>query len=161
MGAACGAAGLRTSQEYPLTVMSNHPRFRFHVQGDDIDWIREIAKVRGPDGYMYEPCWIHPSDAAPRGIADGDIILVHNHRGGVLGGAVVTERIIPGAVSIDHGAKIDTATLKNKLVDRGGCINLIAPSPEEKYGVGKEITIPEMNVSGFLTRCRKSMPRTL
>jgi hypothetical protein len=47
------------------------------------------------------------------------------------------------------------ATLKNKLVDRGGCINLIAPSPEEKYGVGKEITIPEMNVSGFLTQVSK------
>ena len=112
--------------------MSNHPRFRFHVQGDDIDWITEIAKVRGPDGYMYEPCWIHPSDAAPRGIVDGDVIMVHNERGAVLCGAVVTERIIPGALSIDHGAKIDLVTLKNKLIDRGGCINLIAPVADGK-----------------------------
>lgn len=150
--------GSARSQVYPLAVMSNHPRFRFHVQGDDIDWIREISKVRGPDGYMYEPCWIHPSDAAPRGIADGDIIMVHNDRGSVLCGAVVTERIIPGALSIDHGANIDTATLQNKLVDRGGCINLIAPSPTEKYGVGKEITIPEMNISGFLVQVEKIDP---
>ncbi len=104
---------------------------------------------------MYEPCWIHPSDAAPRGIVDGDIIMVHNDRGGVLCGAVVTERIIPGALSIDHGAKIDMATLQNKLIDRGGCINLIAPSPTEKYGAGKEISIPEMNVSGFLAQVEK------
>ena len=147
--------GSAKSVEYPLTVMSNHPRFRFHVQGDDIDWIREIAKVRGPDGYMYEPCWIHPVDAAARKISSGDIIRVHNERGAVLVGAIVTERIIPGAISIDHGAKIDLATLKNELIDRGGCINLIAPAPTEKYGPGKEIKIPEMNVTGFLVEAGK------
>jgi trimethylamine-N-oxide reductase (cytochrome c) len=140
---------------YPLTVMSNHPKYRFHVQGDDIDWIREIAKVRGPDGYHYEPCWINPADAAARGIATGDIIMVHNDRGAVLCGAVVTRRIVAGALSIDHGAKIDAAMLNNRLVDRGGCINLIAPSPQEKYGSGAEIAIPEMNVTGYLAEAAK------
>ena len=57
--------------------------------------------------------------------------------------------------SIDHGAKIDLATLKNELIDRGGCINLIAPAPTEKYGPGKEIKIPEMNVTGFLVEAGK------
>ena len=41
--------------------------------------------------------------------------MVHNDRGSVLCGAVVTERIIPGALSIDHGAKIDMATLRKQL----------------------------------------------
>ena len=104
---------------------------------------------------MYEPCWIHPSDARVRGISDGDVIMVHNDRGAVLVGAVVTERIIPGALSIDHGAKIDLVTLKGKLIDRGGSINLITPSPLEKYGAGEEIKIPEMNVSGFLVEAAK------
>ncbi len=58
-------------------------------------------------------------------------------------------------MSIDHGAKIDLATLNNTLVDRGGCINLIAPSPREKYGADAEIAIPEMNVSGFLAQAAK------
>ena len=147
--------GSPKAQEYPLTVMSNHPRFKFHVQGDDIDWIKEIAKVRGPDGYMYEPCWIHPTDADARGISDGDVIMVHNERGAVLCGAVVTERIIPSALSIDHGAKIDLAMLNNQAIDRGGCINLIAPSPRDKYEAGAEISIPEMNVSGFLAEAAK------
>lgn len=142
--------GSPKADEFPLSVMSNHPKFRFHVQGDDVDWIREIAKVRGPDGYMYEPCWIHPVDAEARDISGGDIIMVYNERGGVLAGAVVTERIIPNALSIEHGAKMDLAMLNNRLIDRGGCINLIAPTPEEKYGAGAEIAIPEMNVSGFL-----------
>ena len=147
--------GSAKSKEYPLQVVSNHPRFRFHVQGDDVDWIRELSKVRGPDGYLYEPCWIHPSDAGARGISAGDVIMVHNERGAVLAGAVVTERIIPGALSIDHGAKIDRALLKGKIVDRGGCINLIVPSPLEKYDAGKEIKIPEMNVAGFLAEAVK------
>jgi trimethylamine-N-oxide reductase (cytochrome c) len=147
--------GSPKSREYPLSVMTNHPRFRFHVQGDDIDWIREIGKVHGPDNYMYEPCWIHPSDAATRNISNGDIIMVHNERGALLVGAVVTERIIPGALSIDHGAKMDLVMLRNRLIDRGGCINLIAPAPTEKYGVGREIKIPEMNVSGFLVQAAK------
>ena len=53
------------------------------------------------------------------------------------------------------------ATLDNQLVDRGGCINLIAPSPREKYGAGKEISIPEMNVSGFLAEIVKVDPASI
>lgn len=147
--------GSPRSRLYPLAVVSNHPRFRFHVQGDDIDWIREIGKVRGPDGYLYEPCWIHPRDAAPRTISNGDVVMIHNERGGVLAGAVVTERIIPGAVSIEHGARIDPVMLRGETVDRGGSINLIAPSPQEKYGAKGEVTIPEMNVSAFLAQVVK------
>jgi len=147
--------GSAKAEKYPLAVMSNHPRFRFHVQGDDIDWIKEISKVRGADGYLYEPCWIHPQDAAARGIADGDVLMVHNERGAVLVGAMVTERIIPSALGIEHGAKMDLVMHKGKLIDRGGCINLIAPSLLEKYGVGDEIKVPEMNVSGFLAEACK------
>ena len=147
--------GSPRSRAYPLSVVANHPRFRFHVQGDDVDWIREIGKVRGPDGYLYEPCWIHPSDAGPRDISNGDVIMVHNERGAVLVGAVVTERIIPGALGIEHGAKIDPVMLEGQLVDRGGSINLIAPSPGDKHGSGEEIKIPEMNVSAFLAQATR------
>ena len=30
---------------------------------------------------MYEPVWIHPSDAEKRGIKNGDIVKVFNERG--------------------------------------------------------------------------------
>ena len=143
------------AETYPLAAMSNHPKYRFHVQGDDIDWIREISKVRGPDGYFYEACWINPVDAGPRGIADGDIIAIENENGAVLAGAVVTKRIIPGAISIDHGAKMDLALVDGQPVDRGGCINLISPKPAQKYGPGEVIEIPEMNVTGFLVEVRR------
>ncbi|MEE2655464.1 MAG: molybdopterin-dependent oxidoreductase [Pseudomonadota bacterium] len=145
----------KKAQTYPLTVMSNHPKYRFHVQGDDIPWIQELGKLKGPDQYFYEPCWIHPEDAAERNIGHGDIVMIHNNRGAILCGALITERIIPGAISIDHGAKIDLVRLDNQAVDRGGCINLIAPTVQEKYEKGSEIDIPEMNVSGFLAEIEK------
>lgn len=143
------------SHRYPLSVVANHPRMRFHVQGDDIGWIRELAKVTGPDGYGYEPCWIHPRDAQARGIATGDVILVYNDRGGVLLGAVVTERVAPGSLCVEHGAKMDFVHYQGRMVDRGGNINLIAPSLDEKYPDGREVKVPEMIVSGFLVQAEK------
>jgi anaerobic selenocysteine-containing dehydrogenase len=41
-------------------------------------------KVTGPDGYKYEPLWIHTSEAEKRGIKHGDIVKVFNERGIVL-----------------------------------------------------------------------------
>jgi trimethylamine-N-oxide reductase (cytochrome c) len=67
----------------------------------DIPWTREIEKVVGWDGYAYAPCWLHPEDAEPRGIKGGDIVRVFNDRGGVLGGAVVTEGVRPGVVKFE------------------------------------------------------------
>ena len=112
---------------FPLLLMSNHGRWRTHAQGDDITWCRETptGKVLGVDGYRYEPVWINPSDAAKRGIRDGDIVKVFNERGVVLCGSRVWERISPGVVSIDHGARHDPI-IDN--VDRGGAINTIAPN---------------------------------
>ncbi len=115
------------AKKYSLLLVSNHPRWRVHAEHDDIAWLREIAtcKVRGFDGYLYEPVWINPKDAVPRGIKNGDIVKLYNERGAVLGGAYVTERIIPGAVYQDHGARHDPITTG---LDRGGANNLISPA---------------------------------
>ena len=78
------------AKKFPLLMMSNHGRWRVHAQCDDISWTREVptCKVKGWDGYLYEPVWIHPVDAAKRGIKDGDIVKIYNERGIVLGGAL-------------------------------------------------------------------------
>jgi len=111
---------------YPLLLMSNHGRWRVHSQADDISWSREVitCKVKGWDGYLYEPCWINPRDAKARGIQDGDIVQVHNERGAVLCGARVWERVRPGVAYVDHGARHDPI-IPGKL-DRGGAINTIS-----------------------------------
>jgi anaerobic selenocysteine-containing dehydrogenase len=80
-----------------------------HSQCDDITWTREAptCKVTGPDGYKYEPLWIHTSEAENRDIQSGDVVKVFNERGIVLVGAYVTERLRPGVVYVDHGARHD------------------------------------------------------
>ena len=66
--------------------------------------------------------WIHPSDAAPRGIAHGDRVRVFNDRGATLLPARVTDRIALGVVSIKEGAwfSLDAAGQ-----DTRGCANLL------------------------------------
>jgi trimethylamine-N-oxide reductase (cytochrome c) len=137
------------SEKYPYLIVSNHPRWRVHANHDDISWLREICtcKIKGPDGYLYEPVWIHPTDAAKLGIQDGDIVKLFNERGAVMGGAYVTERIMPGVLYQDHGARVDAIEI-GKL-DRGGANNLICPSKTtSKNAVG-------MVSSGFLVGIEK------
>ena len=124
--------------------MSNHGRWRFHANLDDITWNREVEtmKIRCKDGYQYEPAWLHPSMAAERGIAHGDIVKVFNERGTVLCAAYITERLIPGVVYVDHGARFDPVDAET--LDRGGAINLITPTAITSK------TVTGMVVSGFL-----------
>jgi anaerobic selenocysteine-containing dehydrogenase len=117
----------KRAKKYPLLIMSNHGRWRVHAQCDDISWTREAptCKVKGPDGYAYEPLWLNPKDAAARGLENGDVVKVYNERGAVLGGAYVTERMMPGVVYMDHGARYDPIVPGE--LDRGGAINTITP----------------------------------
>jgi len=141
-------------KDYPLLMVSNHPRWRSHANCDELPWFREIptCKVKGYDGYMYEPIWIHPTDADARGIKHGDIIKMYNERGTVLGGAYVTERIIIGAVYQDHGAPIDPITDK---LDRGGENNLISPLNGPSPNCWGNAT------SGFLVEVAKVEPEEM
>jgi molybdopterin guanine dinucleotide-containing S/N-oxide reductase-like protein len=118
---------LPRAKKYTLLCQSNHGRWRVHAQLDDVNWFHEIetCKVKGPDGYFYEPVWLHPSEAEKRGIKNGDIVKAFNERGTILLGAYVTERIMPGVAYVDHGARYDPI-IPGEL-DRGGVINTLTP----------------------------------
>jgi molybdopterin guanine dinucleotide-containing S/N-oxide reductase-like protein len=137
------------AKKYPLLQMSNHGRWRTHAQADDISWTREAptCKVKGPDGYNYEPLWLNTQTAAERGIKSGDIVKAYNERGAVLGGAYVTERIMPGVSYVDHGSRVDWI-IPGKL-DRGGAINLISPGGLVSKHAGGQAT------SGYLVEVEK------
>ena len=142
--------GTERSKKYPLLVCSNHPRWGVHSEHQDMIWLREIetCKVKGPDGYQYQPGWLHPSEAEKRGIKNGDVISIYNDRGTVLAGVYITERIMPGVVYIDHGAKWDPIALGE--IDRGGAVNTIVPrNTTSKNAVGHA-------VSGFLAQVEKT-----
>jgi trimethylamine-N-oxide reductase (cytochrome c) len=138
------------AKNYPLLVTSCHPRWRVHSQCDDMKWCREIetCKIKGPDGYGYQTMWINPADAAKRNIRHGDVAEIYNERGHVLAGAYVTERIMPGAVYIDHGARLDPI-VTGKL-DRGGDINTIVPEKRMSTNAAG------MVVSGFLVEVKRA-----
>ncbi len=137
------------AKKFPLLCMSNHGRWRFHANLDDITWNREVEtmKIRGKDGYQYEPAWLHPDTAKERGIEHGDIVKVYNERGTVLCAAYVTQRLMPGVVYVDHGSRFDP--IDAEKLDRGGAINLITPHAN----ISQNAT--GMVVSGFLVQCEK------
>ncbi len=140
---------LPRANNYPLLCQSNHPRWRVHANLDDVTWFKEIptCKVRGPDGYLYEPLWLNPADAAERGIKHGDVVKIYNERGGVLCGAYLTERVMPGVAYVEHGARYDPIVPGE--LDRGGAINTITPyNWSSKNAVG-------MVVSGFLVEVER------
>ena len=137
------------ARDYPLLVVSNHPRWRTHSQHDDMAWLREIhtCKVKGPDGYLYEPVWLNPAEAAARNIKDGDIVKIYNERGALLAGAWVTERIRSKVVYIEHGARLDP--IITGALDRGGSINTITPHKSTSRNAFGMVS------SGFLVNIEK------
>jgi molybdopterin guanine dinucleotide-containing S/N-oxide reductase-like protein len=119
-------------KKYPIQMVSPHPRFSFHTHYDKhTSWLDEIPVHRIlKDGYAWWPVRIHPSDAAPRGIRNGDIVKLYNDRGAVLCLAVLTERVRPGIVhTYASSAKYDPLEPgKPDSVDQGGCVNLLTSS---------------------------------
>ena len=96
---------------------------------------------------MYEPLWLNLQEAAKRGIENEDIVKVYNERGAVLGGAYITERLMPGVAYMDHGARCDWI-IPGEL-ERGGAINLISPAgTTSKNCVGQA-------TSGYLVEVEK------
>jgi len=120
----------RHFERYKLQLITPHPRFSFHTQGDGKGcFLNEIKDHRVPiDGYYYWIVRINPQDAQERGIKHHDLVKVHNDRGAVLCAAMLTERLAKGvALSFESSANYDPIGEPGFAVDRGGCINLLTP----------------------------------
>jgi anaerobic dimethyl sulfoxide reductase subunit A len=86
---------LETKAQYPLRLVTPHPRFRIHSQYDNIPWFKKRER---------QALWIHPHDAAERGIGDGQRVCVSSPEGRVRITSCVTEDIMPGVVCLLQGA---------------------------------------------------------
>jgi len=93
--------GSPLAQRYPLHLIANNPTTRLHSQLD-VGAFSQAAKVQGR-----EPIRIHPTDAAERGIRNGDVVRVFNDRGSCLAGAVVTDAVRRSVVQLATGAWYD------------------------------------------------------
>ena len=93
-----GAPGLPPAA---LHLISNQPRTRLHSQYDHGPHSRQ-SKVA-----QREPVRINPADAAERGIADGDVVILSNDRGRCLAGASLDNGLRRGVVVLSTGAWYD------------------------------------------------------
>ncbi|MEQ8370203.1 MAG: molybdopterin guanine dinucleotide-containing S/N-oxide reductase [Alphaproteobacteria bacterium] len=89
--------------KFPFHMTSNQPRSRLHSQLDHGSHSRS-QKVAGREAVL-----IHPDDAAPRGIQDGDVVRLFNDRGACLAGAVVTDGVQRHVLQLSTGAWYDAA----------------------------------------------------
>lgn len=101
------------SAKYPLQLITPHFKRRAHSQFDNLPWLRELK----PQTLM-----MNTHDAESRGIRAGDWVRVFNDRGEVCIPAWVTERIMPGVVSLPQGAWYAP---DQKGMDYGGCANVL------------------------------------
>ena len=101
---------------YPLQLIGYHTKRRCHSIHDQNPWLEELEPPR---------IWLHPTDAAARGIADGDLTEVFNDRGRVRLPAYVTDRILPGVAAMSTGAWY---TPDADGVDTRGSINVLTLS---------------------------------
>lgn len=90
-----GALEARENKDYPLQVIGHHFKGRTHSTYGNVKMLKEAHT---------QTAWMNPTDAEQRGIKNGDAVYVFNERGTVQLRAYITQRIIPGTVSIPQGA---------------------------------------------------------
>ncbi|PIE08611.1 MAG: trimethylamine-N-oxide reductase [Rhodobacterales bacterium] len=114
-----------------LHVVSPHPWFRLHSQMANSERLRELYTIQGR-----EPVRINAQDAAERGIEDGDLVELYNERGTVIVGAVVSDEIMPGVVSLYEGC---WPQLDSKGRDNSGLVNFVT-STQRSSGLSEATT---------------------
>ncbi|MBO3743335.1 molybdopterin oxidoreductase family protein [Actinoplanes flavus] len=73
---------------------------RRHLRSNN-SWMHNVpALVKGRDRCTLQ---IHPADAERLAVADGDAVQVTSRAGGLVARAEVTDRVMPGVVSLPHG----------------------------------------------------------
>ena len=103
-----------------LHVVSPHPYYRLHSQMNNAEPLRKLYTVQ-----TREPLTISTQDAAERGIKDGDLVELYNERGALVVGARVSDKIMPGVVSIYEGA---WPQLDSKGRCNNGMVNFLTSS---------------------------------
>ena len=100
-------------KKYPLQLITLHSRKRVNSQFDNVQWFNQLES---------HAVWINPIDAKARKITHLDRVRVFNDRGALTIETKVTDRIMPGVVSIYQGKWYDPDP---KGLDHGGCANIL------------------------------------
>ena len=128
--------GAAISAKYPLHLLSNQPPRKLHSQYDHGSHARGV-KIAGR-----EPVRLNPSDAARRGIRNGDIVRVFNARGAVLAAAILDDALRESVVQLATGAWYDPVDPSGSgSLDKHGNPNVLTPD----HGTSKLSQAPSAN----------------
>jgi anaerobic dimethyl sulfoxide reductase subunit A len=100
-------------KRFPLSLCTPKSRARTHSIHGNQDGLSRVD----PD-----TIWMHPMDAQQRGLKDGQSVRIYNDIGETILPVQVTDRILPGVVSIKEGAWFAPDP---DGVDRQGCANAL------------------------------------
>lgn len=100
--------------EFPLQLYSIHVPARAHSCMDNVAELRSAFP---------QEMFMNPADAGARSLAAGDEVLVESRHGRIICPVRITERIMPGVVTLGQGAwvKID----QDDGIDKGGSANVL------------------------------------
>lgn len=118
-------------EQHPLQMITPHPRYSFHTQGDGKDsFINDLQEHRVEvKGFFYLILRMNTADAAARGIKRDMLVRVFNDRGAVICAARPTARLRPGIVhGYESSARYDPIGKPGESPDRGGSLNQLTPS---------------------------------
>ncbi len=146
-----GPGNPAVTARFPLQMLTPHPRFSFHTQGDAKDsFLNSIEEHRVEvDGYRYWVIRLNPEDAAQRGIKQHDLVKVHNDRGAVLCAAKITGRLPSGVIhGFESCAIYEPMGEPGKSVDKGGMLNQLTPPKSQlKQGHSMGASCAQVEVS--------------
>ncbi len=106
------------ASRFPLYFMTPNTKNRIHSQFNNLIMIRQVS----PEPFAQ----VHPDDARPRGITDGDQVEIFNDRGTLAVRARLDAGIRPGCVAVTNGWW---------LTD-GGAVNVCSLGRETDLGHG-------------------------
>lgn len=112
------------SAKYPLQLIGWHTKRRCHSTHDQTPVLARLDPQR---------LWMHPADAAARGIREGDPVEIRNDRGRVRTTAHLTEDICPGVTALAQGSWY---TPDADGVDQNGSINVLTSLRATPYAHG-------------------------
>lgn len=110
--------------EYPYQVINPHYLRRSHTVFDNISWLREAWE---------NPVFLNASDAAAKGVVDGDTVKITSKHGSTLRKVSVTQRLTPGVIGLPHGAWVNVD--EDTKTDMAGADNYLCGGISTGQGV--------------------------
>jgi anaerobic dimethyl sulfoxide reductase subunit A len=101
--------------EFPLQMFTIHYPRRAHSVFDNVRQLREAFP---------QEFFMNPDDAVARGIRDGDTVLIRSAAGKVIRPVYLTERIMPGVVTLGEGAWVEKDETTG--IDKAGATNSLS-----------------------------------